>query len=457
MCLSNAGAARQAGQAATIVVRAAERYAEDLRDARHRARVAIRDARDAQHRIDKAKDDIADAQGRLADAERRIDSASHILALTSVAGQPSETAQGELNAAGADADRAQEDERRARRALTHAEDDLKDAKRRWHKADDDAKEAARAAAAGFSSAAAMLPTWVVPPAPVKAPPKDDKPWWQDAASWTWHQTTGLGKGAWEGVEGLGGAAVMGYRASPFNAMVDPKSFAKQWSDLAKGGSYAWHHPGDFAKMAINYDDLRHGRIGEWLGNLAPDVALAFATAGAGTVASRSARVAKIIEKGAEIPSTVRRVGGRLPINGRYAGKGFPLSPELAAKYPKGVTFRSTGFPAFTPYREAHAVVDGLTGDIRIDSRIANQATGLPATPEGWTWHHVEDGRTLELIPSDLHGYVRHTGGAAAIRAGQVGEIPVVKVPKPWSWGLFGAGGAGGQLFGQSPALAGAGP
>src|SRR3954447_23314373 len=92
MCLSNAGAARQAGQAATIVVRAAERYAEDLRDARHRARVAIRDARDAQHRIDKAKDDIADAQGRLADAERRIDSASHILALTSVAGQPSETA-----------------------------------------------------------------------------------------------------------------------------------------------------------------------------------------------------------------------------------------------------------------------------------------------------------------------------------------------------------------------------
>lgn len=457
MCLNNAGAARQAAEAATIVVRASDRYADELRDARRDARHAIHDAREAQDRIDAAKADIADAQGRLADANRRIDAASHILAISSVGGNPSPTAEADLSAASADADRAAEDERRARRALQRAEDDLAEAKRRWHKADQAAKDAARAAAAGFSQAAAMLPSWVTPPPPAKAPVEDHRHWWQKAADYAWDQTKGLGKGAWEGVKGLGDAAAMGYRASPLNALVDPDSFAKQWTQLGQGALYAYHHPGDFAKMAINYDDLSHGRIGEWLGNLAPDVALAIGTAGVGTAASRSARVAKAIEKGAEIPTTVRRVGGRLPINARYAGKGFPLSPELAAKYPKGVTFRSTGFPAFTPYREAHAVVQGLTGDIRIDSRIANTATSLPSTPEGWTWHHVEDGRTMELVPSDLHGYVRHTGGAAVIRHGEVGQIPVVKVPKPWSWGSGATAGAGSALFGQTPALAGGGP
>ena len=456
MCLSNAGAARQAGDAATIVVRAAERYSEDLREARHDARVAIRDARDAQDRIDKAKDEIADAQGRLADAIRRIDTATHILALTSVAGEPSAAAQAELDAASADAERAQEDERRARRELTRAEHDLDDAKRRWRKADEAAREAARAAAAGFSQANAMLPTWVVPPPPAKAPPKDDRPWWQKAPGWTWSQVKGLGKGAWEGTKGLGEAAAMGYRASALNALIDRDSFEKQWQQLGQGASYAWHHPGDFAKQAINADDLAHGRFGEWLGNLAPDVALAFGTAGTGTVASRSARIAKTIEKGAEIPSTVRRIGGRLPINARYAGKPFPLSPELAARFPKGVTFRETGFPAFTPHRSEHIVASGLTGDIGIDSRIANRAVDLPRTPEGWTWHHVEDGRTMELIPRDLHEYVRHTGGAAAIRHGEVGQIPVVKPPRSWSWGSgFGAG-AGSELFGQTPAMAGSG-
>lgn len=34
---------------------------------------------------------------------------------------------------------------------------------------------------------------------------------------------------------------------------------------------------------------------------------------------------------------------------------------------------------------------------------------------GYTWHHVEDGKTMLLVPSDLQGAVRHTGGASLIR------------------------------------------
>ncbi|WP_370221743.1 HNH endonuclease [Cytobacillus sp.] len=43
--------------------------------------------------------------------------------------------------------------------------------------------------------------------------------------------------------------------------------------------------------------------------------------------------------------------------------------------------------------------------------------GLKNTPAGYTWHHVEDGKTMMLVPSDIHGEVRHTGGASLIRKG----------------------------------------
>ncbi|RYF56710.1 MAG: HNH endonuclease [Comamonadaceae bacterium] len=34
---------------------------------------------------------------------------------------------------------------------------------------------------------------------------------------------------------------------------------------------------------------------------------------------------------------------------------------------------------------------------------------------GYTWHHVEDGHTLQLVPSDIHAAVRHTGGIAVLK------------------------------------------
>ena len=63
---------------------------------------------------------------------------------------------------------------------------------------------------------------------------------------------------------------------------------------------------------------------------------------------------------------------------------------------------------------------------------------------------------MELIPSDLHNAVRHTGGAATIRHGQVGEIPIVKVPRAWAWGPGAAAGLGSESLSQAPALVGGG-
>ena len=105
------------------------------------------------------------------------------------------------------------------------------------------------------------------------------------------------------------------------------------------------------------------------------------------------------------------------INKKYAGQTYELNGNLATKYPDGVKFTNEGFPDFSPYSNKIVKVDGLQGDAYYDFIKANQAVGYKSTPKGYTWHHVEDGTTMMLVPSDLHGTVRHTGGASLIREG----------------------------------------
>jgi hypothetical protein len=104
---------------------------------------------------------------------------------------------------------------------------------------------------------------------------------------------------------------------------------------------------------------------------------------------------------------------------------YHLDGDLATKYPAGVRFTPQGFPDFRPYKVAEVEIDGLRAT-KWDIKKANEAFGWDRTPVGYTWHHVEDTRTLQLIPEDLHDAVRHTGGQAIIRenlerAGQAGR------------------------------------
>jgi filamentous hemagglutinin len=93
---------------------------------------------------------------------------------------------------------------------------------------------------------------------------------------------------------------------------------------------------------------------------------------------------------------------------------------LPSKYrDKGLRFKNTGYPDFEPY--AMTLPNGrktvrieLTGSRRADAALANKAAKLEETPEGYTWHHVEDGSTMMLVPLDLHRVVGHTGGAAKL-------------------------------------------
>jgi hypothetical protein len=119
-------------------------------------------------------------------------------------------------------------------------------------------------------------------------------------------------------------------------------------------------------------------------------------------------------------SGVQLVNGRRPINSKYAGQYYPLPPDLQAKYPDGVIFKDTGYPDFSPYATETTRIE-YTGSRKKDEGAANQNVGLQNTPEGSTWHHHEDGATMQLVPEDLHTEVRHTGGFAAANQNQQEE------------------------------------
>jgi len=89
-----------------------------------------------------------------------------------------------------------------------------------------------------------------------------------------------------------------------------------------------------------------------------------------------------------------------------------------------VRFKESGFPDFTPYARAingtkNVRVKRLTGDERADARLANKTVGFKKTPKGYIWNHVEDGKTMQLVPEKIHVKTGHTGGAALLRAGVV--------------------------------------
>jgi hypothetical protein len=117
---------------------------------------------------------------------------------------------------------------------------------------------------------------------------------------------------------------------------------------------------------------------------------------------------------------VKPIAGRLPVNHRYAGKAVPAR-KLPKKYrKKGLHFTEDGYPDFAPYAQElpsgkKQVQVKLSGDRDADIRAANKAVGLKRTPKGYTWHHHQDGTTMQLVPRDLHTNLRHTGGAAHYR------------------------------------------
>ncbi|WP_281274509.1 HNH endonuclease [Aquisalibacillus elongatus] len=161
------------------------------------------------------------------------------------------------------------------------------------------------------------------------------------------------------------------------------------------------------------DDLATLTDGNWNGY---DLLAVASITPAGKVVKAGKKLNAFGSSSNKVGKGTRYDGVRI-INKKYAGKTYNLSGDLAKKYPNGVKFTNDGFPDFSPYSKTKVKVDGLKGNTTGDFTAANKAAGLKKTPSGHTWHHVEDGKTLMLVPTDLHQAVRHTGGAALIRKG----------------------------------------
>ncbi|MDH5640372.1 MAG: HNH endonuclease, partial [Nitrospira sp.] len=137
-----------------------------------------------------------------------------------------------------------------------------------------------------------------------------------------------------------------------------------------------------------------------------------------SAAGKNTRKAEQLHEAAK----VKPIAGRLPVNHKYAGKAVPAN-KLPQKYrAKGLRFTEDGFPDFGPH--AVKLPNGktkvkikFTGRNKADDALANKAAGFnpPTTPEGFTWHHHQDGTSMQLVSMDLHTSVRHTGGTAHYR------------------------------------------
>jgi RHS repeat-associated protein len=92
--------------------------------------------------------------------------------------------------------------------------------------------------------------------------------------------------------------------------------------------------------------------------------------------------------------------GRARRNGHLAGKKHPET---------GIPFDRDGYPDFSKSSRADVQIE-FTGTRAGDFRAANKAAGYDKTPEGYTWHHHQDGKTMQLVPTTSHKYTGHDGG-----------------------------------------------
>jgi RHS repeat-associated protein len=148
----------------------------------------------------------------------------------------------------------------------------------------------------------------------------------------------------------------------------------------------------------------------------------------GGAAGDATKADPVVEAGMQQLREAIESGRIKPINARdYAGKvySFPPGSNLAKKYPNGVRFTDLGFPDFSPYARATVRIRmrGTEADTTQARTQSRKAAGSKVTPSNGsvTWHHVEDRVTMQLVPSDLHAAVRHSGGREVIR--KLGELP----------------------------------
>ncbi len=114
--------------------------------------------------------------------------------------------------------------------------------------------------------------------------------------------------------------------------------------------------------------------------------------------------------------------GRLLRNHKFAGKTmFPrqISSKLSLKYRKPIKFNKFGYPDFSKYSVKEIKTMRLTGnhqkDVRLIEKILKQKNPQWKRRIDYTWHHHQDMKTMQYVPTELHSAIPHSGGASRLR------------------------------------------
>ncbi|PQJ71601.1 hypothetical protein BTO01_10030 [Vibrio jasicida] len=125
---------------------------------------------------------------------------------------------------------------------------------------------------------------------------------------------------------------------------------------------------------------------------------------------------------------LKELRGRKIINSDLAGQ--------AVQTKGGVVFIDyDGFPDFSPYAEKVVRVDGLSGKMDHDVSLAMKRLALDSyDKKNMVWHHHQDGKTMMLVPRNVHstvnGGLNHSGGRNVLRHNEENPLNKVIYPSP---------------------------
>jgi hypothetical protein len=128
------------------------------------------------------------------------------------------------------------------------------------------------------------------------------------------------------------------------------------------------------------------------------------------------------QKACQQPCGESKWGTQLPKSGKFDGeRGNSKWTSDDGKY--SIEYKE-GYPDFktatTPDGQPAVIKEveiTQTGKPYDDFKASNQLAGYDKKPDGYTWHHKEDGVTMQLVRDDVHKRSTLTGSGAAHTGG----------------------------------------
>ncbi len=139
--------------------------------------------------------------------------------------------------------------------------------------------------------------------------------------------------------------------------------------------------------------------------------------------------------------TIRSLKEITHLNGRKIVNHGLKNQTIVTKSGYKVTFNKYGFPDFSPFAKKTVELPNMHGNYSTDFSNANELAGFGKGKKSHlkeypyhTWHHHEDGKTMQLVPKDLNnpnlGGINHSGGTHVTKHNKNPNLNEVSFPSP---------------------------